>query len=337
MRGVLLGMLLPSSCVFITDADQQARADLLAQAATSHTGAVSGDDDDATTPSGPTTLPGSYLAVDVGLWATCAIDDRRQLVCWGDDVASWWPEVPTDLDAFGISVGLAHGCAWGDTGDTRCFGPAGGSTNNPAPGIVESPTGSFDTVSCAATSCCGLDDGSLSCWGTEEGITPSQGYAPASPPIDVSLWGPGCVLDDNDGIDCFSFNTGGEDPDPPYDTDSDWVEVNDGGWACARRANATVFGCWNTGASSGFIQLLDVPGTVDLIDPVALDNGGQPYVCGLVGGEVACYGVIGFGEAPAPEAPAGNWAQLSMHGDVGCVIDAAGAMSCWGEGSARPR
>lgn len=331
--------LLLTGCLFITPADRAAREALLGDDSGGPT--ISGDDDDDLTPqpTGPeaTELDGRWLAVDVGLWATCAIDDRRTVHCWGDEVDLWWPEVPVDgFDAASVSVGLEHGCAVSTGGQTRCFGPAAGTANNAEPGILEIPDATFTEVACGPSGCCGLDAGSLVCFDTEP-KTPSGTLASATGLEHVSVWGDGCVTTTAGDVDCFTFlSTGGADPQAPYDTDVDWLDMNEGAWACARQATTGEVGCWSL-ATTGAITPIDVPLASPMSALQALDNGNTPYVCGLQGGAVACYGPAVLSAPPVPEAPAGNWVQLSMRGDVGCVIDGQGVMACWGEGDGRPR
>jgi hypothetical protein len=326
---------LAGGCLFITDADRARRAELLAEADSGSPTAYAGDDDDDGP--GPTgdddddlttgTVPGSWTAASVGHDLSCAIDDRGQVACWShgtDPVGEWWPELPVDLDAVGVSVGLGVGCVWSASGETRCFGPEGGTDNNPEPGVVERP-GSYDEVSCGVRQCCGLTGGQLECWGAPDAVVePNLGVDVTSGITSVSVWGPACTLSDGDVVDCFSFlSTGGGDPMAGWAPGYDWVDVNAGSWACGRSVDGPV-GCWNTSLGGGVTDL-DVPGAAVLVDPVALDNGGTPYVCALVGGQVDCWGT-----APTVPAPAGNWSALTMHGDRGCVLSLSGELSCWG-------
>jgi len=344
-------VLLGSGCVFITADDRQERAELLAGVGDSGDGAPTtllgddddddgyGDDDDDDDDDGPAGVAGAWRTVAVGGWVSCAADTVGDLSCWStDEVGDWYPPMPKGLDVRGVAAGLDVACAWDDTGDTRCFGQPRGTDNNPEAAILERP-GTFDvgSVSCGASTCCGLQGGALSCWDADGMVTPTSGLDEATARRAVSVWGGGCTLGDDDALDCFSFtSTGGTDPGAPFDgSDIDAVDVGEGGYACARAVDDSV-GCWNVSGSSSFVETMDVPAGTELADLHALDNGGTPYVCGLAGGAVACYGVAGFGDPPASGAPSGNWTALSMRGDVGCVL-AGDELSCWGTGDHRPR
>ena len=300
--------------------------------------ATSGDDDDVVGDDDDDTeaVAGDWRDVSVGVWVSCAVDTVGDLSCWSTDtVADWYPPVPTDLDFVGVSAGLDIACAWNSEGDTRCFGQPQGTENNPAPGILEQP-GIFDpgTVRCGAAQCCGVAGSDLSCWDASGSVSPS-GLDAATGLQAVALWGPGCTLGLDGSVDCFTFSsTGGPDPGAPIDDLAvETLDVGDGGYACAR--SGEVVGCWDVLEGSGTVESMDVPAGVTLTDLQSQDNGGVPYVCGLAGGAVACYGTAAFA-APTVSAPSGNWTHLSMRGGVGCVL-AGQSLSCWGTGEQRPR
>jgi len=326
-----------SGCLFITAADREERAALLAGdtaegSATPHGG--DDDDDTFTDEEAPAEVVGGWRDVSVGSDLSCAVDDVGQVSCWAsfDD---WYPPIPDDLDAVGVSVGLGVGCAWDDDGETRCFGEREGSTNNPEPAIDDRP-GTFDvgTVDCGVLQCCGLSGGMLVCF-DDDPVSPQLGFDTTDGLDAVSVWGNACTLNEDGAVDCMSFvGTGGADPDDPFDTAVvEELDVGDGTYACGRTDDDSV-GCWDL-SRTGTVETMDVAPSVRLTDLHALDNGGVPYVCGLAGGAVTCEGTLAT-TAPPVSAPEGNWTHLSMHRDVGCVLDGAD-LTCWGTGDHRPR
>jgi len=331
-------LLLASGCIFITQADIDARQAGLNGSATD----VSGDDDDILGDDDDDDLgdadliPGDWREVSVGAWISCAIEKPYSLRCWGhyDDPDDWFPAVPDDLDFVGVSVGVEIGCAWDDSGDVRCFGAPGGDAYEPERLVMADPGMQVDgEVQCGTRECCAVSNGELVCW--DDALLEPADF----PSLDttggvesVSGWGGWCLLDNEGDIDCFGTSGVGDgEPDEagPYDE----VHRGTNGWACGVRDQDIA--CWNSGMSRSSMADIVAPDRSELTDLHVIGDSNLASVCGLRGGEVECF-QFESQSGYDTEAPSGSWTKLSLFGNDGCVIDANGRMACFGELGSMP-
>jgi len=139
---------------------------------------------------------GTFVDVDGGVIAACAISDTADLVCWGV-TAGWMLSFGTPLAE--VAMATRQGCVLTTGGDAFCFGddedfpaaspPAGPlsgidvgehfacalNTNaSPAcwrsaaanPNVLQTPTGSYVKLSLQSSSACALSTvGEIDCWG----------------------------------------------------------------------------------------------------------------------------------------------------------------------------
>lgn len=144
-----------------------------------------------TTPTPPISLPGGTAAIGVvgGNLHTCALLDRGQVSCWGNNTFGYLgtgdnanrntPSPPINLPAgttaTGLSTGRAHVCAILTTGGVSCWGlgatgrlGTGNSAdrNTPSPPLAL-PADTTATALDVGTdhACAVLNTGQISCWG----------------------------------------------------------------------------------------------------------------------------------------------------------------------------
>ncbi len=336
MTRLLPWLLLGSGCIFITQADIDARRAGMNDSLPSDTTGYDDDDDD------DAIVPGDWLAVSVGDLVSCAIDRGYDLHCWDQygEVDTWLPAMPDDVDDpdfVGLSMGTSIGCAWDASGETRCFGRHAGTDNNPERSVDATP-GTFEVVRCGNRSCCGIANGDVSCWDTDP-LELFQLEAHPDGVVDVAGWGDGwCVLDaTTSDVDCFTTSSGSLDNDPDWTAGPiEELHTNRYGMVCAVSEDAA--GCWGpTLGGATALQMLDVsPTQLDaLVSKQGYANAQTPNLCGLAAGELLCYAPAS--QSPyAPTIPSGAWTQLSAAEGAGCVIDNADRMACFGEAGQLP-
>jgi len=132
----------------------------------------------------------------------CGIRVDGALECWGDTFTG---VDPVDGPYVLASGGDEHAVALGPTGDFACVGETGGGRCN-APG-----SSTFEVASAGADTTCGIDDGTLLCFGKTGAIT--------SPPtgtfIDVSVADDhACAVDDGGAVRCWGDDDEGETTPP---------------------------------------------------------------------------------------------------------------------------
>ncbi len=194
------------------------------------------------TPKDVSGLSSGVIAIMTGQWHTCALTDRGEVKCWGDnhdgqlgDGTSLTRNVPVNVsglsnDVAAITTGGWHTCALTRGGGVKCWGnnPAGqlgdGTTTQRltpvdvsglSSGVTAITAGGFHT--CALTRA-----GGAKCWGGNDygelgdGTTTSR-----STPVDVSgLTGDvaaivaginhTCALTHGGGVKCWGANEGGQ-------------------------------------------------------------------------------------------------------------------------------
>jgi alpha-tubulin suppressor-like RCC1 family protein len=334
MRSPLLLAVLAPACAFdaggVTppdadpiDADPCAAVEVEAEAA--HTCARTGDGavwcwgdnasgqagaaTDAICPaSGQTCAPSPVRAegvagiVDLALGEThsCAVDDGREVACWGADLG----QLTVRAGAVEVVGGEAYTCGRDGGGVVSCaglnlFGELGdGSTEGSeapvsVPGIRARALGGGYRMVCAV-----LDDRQVACWGFNDlgQIDPETAGEPVRAPHLI------------EGV------TGA-------------VAVAVGlRHACALRDDGAGL-CWGVDEKGQRFVGAPVPGPVDAI-AAAVD-----HTCVLRGGEVACWGEGYPGDTAASAvviALPGPAAQITAGSYHDCALIDAGAVWCWG-------
>ncbi len=251
--------------------------------------------------------------------------DPRVVGPWGGG------EPASDWDA--IVLGGGHGCgqrddAWWCWGSFR-HGELGiGPTENPYGGIGEcaafpplcavttprplAASFQFSSVAAAGSHTCALEDGVLSCWGSNE-----SGQL---------------------GIEGSDLET------EPTPVGTDWLQVTTGfRTSCGIRGAGTLW-CWGRqiGQPLGRDTLVSVPtqvGTASDWASVALGEFG--HACALkTDATLWCWGFNSHGQAgsppedreavAAPQLMPGSWAAMDLGSESSCAIAMDGRMHCWG-------
>ena len=271
------------------------------------------------------------VGISLGELHTCAHLDDGSLVCWG---ANNYGQVgsggntrqnpsPVSLGsgvtARAVSAGGAHTCAILDNGKVQCWGlndygqlgdesanPLGTST--PVPVTLESQRTATAISSGGRHTCAILDDGSLVCWGRNDGGQLGDGSSTSRDvPVDVDTgdktavavttgYYHTCALLDDNSVVCWGSNDFGQIGDETIvnkNTPTD-VDLGDkavasiragGDTSCALFEDGSVT-CWgnNEHGQLGTGQGLSVlaPQTVDTGDEtVTAIDGGLGHSCGL--------------------------------------------------------
>ncbi|MEM1334662.1 MAG: hypothetical protein AAGG08_14515, partial [Actinomycetota bacterium] len=305
-------------------------------------------------PGAPITLPAGRTAVDVVArrGVTCALLDDGGISCWGDagdgqlgigpaspGQIRLTPSAPISLPggrtAIDVSVGLRHSCAVLDDGNVSCWGTSdAGALGVGSSGLVTrfSPS---DPIALPAGrtavaislgddhSCALLDDGDVSCWGSDDagqlgngssGSTAAPGGAVQLPAGRRAVAiGAGqehsCALLDDGTVSCWGADDRGqlgddaalaaiESPSPPISIPGGPAVAIDAGadHTCVMGSGLEVF-CWGDGQygqlGNGGLDIVRVPPA----DPVALAPrpdaiaAGQGATCALLDGStMSCWG-----------------------------------------------
>jgi alpha-tubulin suppressor-like RCC1 family protein len=301
--------------------------------------------------------PGSqaFASISAGYHHTCVIMSGATpasggaVRCWGNNYSGVLglghtntigddesPTTNVDLGgakATAVAVGSFHSCALLVGGAVRCWGPNGGGelghSENLIVGDDESPTVNVNLGGASATaitaqanrSCALLSTGSVVCWGSQYGATPT--------PIDLG------------GSTAVAVSSGGSN-------------------TCALLVGGIVR-CWgrNHRGQLGLSYINNLsdnpPGNVNLGGATATAvSGGANSVCVLLtGGAVRCWGenaygslglghtdMIGDDESPLVNVSLGGQTAvgISLSGDHqaisnahACVVLSGGAVRCWGQ------
>lgn len=246
------------------------------------------------------------IAISSGGWHTCALLDNGSVSCWGSnhngqlgDGTNVDRNVPTLTASLGegrtavaISSGVSHTCAILDDGSVSCWGlnnmgQLGNGTNEERDWQdtkTPSPTASLGdgrtavAISAGESTCVILDDGSVSCWGSNwEGEigdgtnehrsipapTASLGDGRTAVAIDVEYSHVCAILDDG-SVSCWGKGlhgelgdgnmTSGHNQTVPTTTDSlregrSAVRISAGmGFTCVLLDDST-FSCWGSNSN----------------------------------------------------------------------------------------
>jgi alpha-tubulin suppressor-like RCC1 family protein len=288
----------------------------------------------------------SFVRVAAGTGFACGIDDQAALWCWGTiagsdlatriDTSRRWSQ----LDAGGGHVcGIADGAllCWGENDDREVSGAIAGDVASPTP-ITVADVATWTAVSAGADYTCAIGDGTLFCWGKDNGGQLGDGMTSdlavptpvASKLGDWTAVAAGgahtCAVSAAAGIHCFGRNTRGElgPALAPGTHSASPVAVTAAGMplhatalavgnasSCAVTVADEVY-CWGNNANGqlGDRRLVDWATIGQSSEPVRASDvpgwtavaAGELYYCGLAGDAVHCWG-----GAPAGGIGVGFW------------------------------
>ena len=216
---------------------------------------------------------GSFTAVSVGSWHTCAIHaESGAIECWGhNEYGAVGATDAPDGSFSAVSTGgiRSHTCAIRESGAIECWGenyhgqadPPAGSFTAVAAGVFHtcglresgaiecwgsntnwqvsaSPAGSFTAVSAGPGHTCAIrESGEIWCWGNNQ---LGQTDAPAGSFTAVSAGaGHSCAIRESGAIECWGNNDGGRTDAPA----GSFTAVSVGGRTCAIRESGEIE-CW---------------------------------------------------------------------------------------------
>jgi len=264
------------------------------------------DDDDGTS-------LGCWTHVTVGRDHSCGLKNDGSIVCWGSDAdgQAAGPSLPGPFIA--VDAGYKHTCALTADGAVDCWG---------AGAAVAAPPGTFTTLECGLSFCCGLtgDVGdNVSCWGDN-----SQGQvdAPAGTFAQVSARGGrhACALDADGVMTCWGTEDGFQGaPSPTAVVEGQYGAVSAAHYfTLGIRSDGTIVG-WGTDAHE------QVTGSSGMFVAV---QGATVHSCGLrADGTLSCWGSDSFGRTNSPD---GEYTQLDVNQLHSCAVGVDGLVSCWG-------
>lgn len=284
----------------------------------------------AATPVAPVGMDADVVDVARSAWQTCAVKADGSVWCWGHnahglgDGVSTQSLVPVEVlppafAAAGVSVGWQHVCAWGQSGQARCWGNnqngqlghgvSGGSEAQPV-AVIGLTTVQAMTAGYSHT-CALVAGGAIYCWG-DNGYRQlgDNSYTHTSTPVLATMFGSA-----NQGV--FAANS----------------------FTCAQDTSG-VLRCegasfYRQTAASGLLQ-------ADARQ-VAVAGG---HGCALVDGRAHCWGdnELGqtgngrFGNEYSPvKLLNGGFAQApGVAFDQGCAARQDGSVTCWGDSFVLP-
>jgi alpha-tubulin suppressor-like RCC1 family protein len=294
---------------------------------------------------------GGVREVDAGLQTTCAVANDLNAYCWGSDSfgllgdgavglpsATGTPQqVPGISEVRAIGVGERHACAVNTGGQVLCWGDdqngqlgdgtVGSPSVRPAPAPVLGVTGAVDVVAGPDHSCALIDDGSVQCWGNDNGGVLGDGVV-GSPNIRA-------VAADVVGLSGARAISAG--------SDSTCVVLVSGGGACW---GADSVGQLGDGSPNNTFQ--PSPASVVGASGLAAVGAGHYFNCAAASsGAAVCWGRDFYGELgdgavaapstnPAPVGVVGLSDAKSIDGGAGhaCAVRATGRVVCWGSDNA---
>jgi alpha-tubulin suppressor-like RCC1 family protein len=322
----------------------------------------------------PLAVPGfsDFVALDTGFVSTCARRANGELYCWGalfeQSATGLGPRrVGSDSDWTSVALGSQLWCGTRASGVGYCWGEGGaGQVGDDALGHRYAPSalaggGAWDVIEAGSSTACGLKDGGLYCWGSNDFGTRGTGFG-------VTRIGEGgdftavstsslssCAIDRAGALSCWGqrFDATGNvvvvaDPTPVSEA-TDWLAVATGSdagkfFACGIRAPGDLY-CWGWGqgaAGATDSEKVLAPRLVgDVHDYISVSAYGA-HACALrAGGELRCWGSNGYGQlgdgtttlhlAPAPVSFAG-FSSVSAGITQTCGLSADNAL-CWGSNS----
>ena len=169
----------------------------------------------------------TYTTLSSGRNHNCAILADNSVSCWGNNGGTFSGGFGTIRSAVSISAGGYHACAILDNGTVSCSGSNGNgqlgdgtNTNSNSP-VMTSSFGTGRTAIAVSSgtehTCAILDDGSVSCWGSNgDGQLGDGSYTDRNTPVQTSSIGMGrtavaissgayhtCIIVDNGSVSCW--------------------------------------------------------------------------------------------------------------------------------------
>jgi alpha-tubulin suppressor-like RCC1 family protein len=227
-------------------------------------------------------LQGAILSVTAGAYHTCVLTRAGGVKCWGQN-------------------------AYGQLGD-------GTTIDRISPVDVQGLTSNVVAVSAGAGHTCALmDDGSVKCWGQNNGLLGNGTTADSAVPVDVI------------GL-----------PDNIIQVQAGWV------FTCAL-ASTGEMSCWGDGTNGRFgdgsAMIYREPVKVEgLAGQVTEMAAGQYHLCALLHtGEVICWGALSSDREYTSQEPLivtgldSEIVQLVAGGGHTCALTAQSGVKCWGD------
>ena len=298
--------------------------------------------------------PAPVEKITTGRDHTCAILDDGSVSCWGNNVVGQLGDgtninrntptqtLPLGQGAVAISAGGTEGsfytCALLDDGSVSCWGSNdygqlgdGGVDDRNTP-TQTLPLGQSAVAIAAGTdhTCAVLDDGSVSCWG-------SNGYGQLG-----------------DGTTTHSWGTPTQ--TSPFDTGKTAVAITAGNFHTCALLNDDSVSCWGSNSHGQLGDGTDInrntpTQTLPLGQGAVAISAGSEHTCALLyDGSVSCWGLQLYGrlgngaglsgnldndwasvKTPTQTSPLGQSAVAISAGNVHtCAILDDGSVSCWG-------
>lgn len=142
----------------------------------------------------------NFIQIARGGNYTCGVNESGLLVCWGEDrtVVESVPAPPADQEFIAVAAGSEHACGLVDDGSVLCFGANSEGQGTPV-------GGPYEQLLAGDTFSCGLNAGTVTCWGSIMGTPSGSGFA--------AIYGGSthaCALDSDGAATCWGSNTEGE-------------------------------------------------------------------------------------------------------------------------------
>lgn len=287
--------------------------------------------------------------LDGGGFQSCAVLDDGAATCWGYDLggelgddaprANQEAPVPVALPAGRSAVAIAaasgHGCVILDDGSVACWGTDSNGelgddatlADQPTPVLAALPTGRTATAISTGPghSCAILDDGSVSCWGSDGNGRLGDDPTLASRPTPVPVALPA-------GRTATAISAGG---------DFTCAILDDGTARCWGRDNRGQLGDDPTLAS----KPTPVPVALPAGRTAVAISAGLSHACALLDdGSVWCWGADDSGQvgddAPTTDRPTPvpvvlpvgrTAAAIAAGGEHACAILDDASLTCWGD------
>lgn len=238
---------------------------------------------------------GRYLSVslsrgksETGSWHACALDDAREINCWGRD------DLGQSSSPTGTFVQLALSsnatCALDEAGAISCWGYSGNVDGRPVGSGYQALAGGNGSL-------CALDGGgTVTCWTDPSTVAVLDDVWTA-----VSVYNKVCVSAVNQAIQCWSLYPPTEEFDTGRPTSSghDQVCVGFGPNGCALTTDGALT-CWGPEYLNTLNDESETYETAQT-DTYQKVSCGLYHACGLTtSGEIRCWGSCKSGECTVP-------------------------------------
>jgi len=300
------------------------------------------------TPTALTQINRKGNKIAAGAGHTCMVTFTDALECWGHngfgqlgngkdpvmaldngpvvegvELSDWVKAEVSELqgDILSVTAGAYHTCVLTRAGGVKCWGQNaygqlgdGTSIDRNSPVDVQELTSNVVAVSAGAGHTCALmDDGSVKCWGQNNGLLGNGTTADSAIPVDVI------------GL-----------PEDIIQVQAGWV------FTCALTSTGEM-SCWGDGTNGRFgdgsAMIYREPVKVEgLSSQVTAIAAGQYHLCALLQtGEVACWGALSSDREYTSQEPLlvsglnSKVMQLVAGGGHTCALSVEGGVKCWGD------